>query len=155
MKSPIRLLRVAYWFGAVFDGAMLIPLLLRRAAASMLGLDRFAPGADYRYAAAVAAALMAGWTALLVWGVLRPVERRGVLLLTACPVVFGLIAAGIYAVVSGLVRLPYMLPIFAFQAVGCALFITAYARAAAFERTAAGADRHSVSGAIGHGQAGA
>lgn len=72
----------------------------------MLGIRAFTPAPDFRDAAAIGAALMAGWTALLVWGVLRPVERRGVLLLAAFPVVLGLIAAGIYAVAGGLVGVP-------------------------------------------------
>jgi hypothetical protein len=148
MNDPTRLLRVAYWFGAIFDGAMIVPLLLPRVAAAMFGIEAFAPGADYRYATAVGAALMAGWTALLVWGVLRPVERRGVLLLTACPVVFGLIAAGAYAVGSGLVGLPAMAPTLVFQVGGCALFITAYRRAAVFARAAEG-DVHRMGAAAG------
>jgi hypothetical protein len=136
MNDPTRLLLVAYWFGAILDGAMVVPLLVPRIAAAMLGLVGFAPTPDFRYAAAVGAALMAGWTALLVWGALRPLDRRGILLLTACPVVVGLIAAGIYAVASGLVRLPLMVPMFAFQVGGCALFVTAYLRGSAFARGA-------------------
>lgn len=127
--TPPSGLRFAYWFGAVFDGAMLVPLLFPAAAGAMLGLDRFEPGADYRYAAFLGAALMAGWTALLIWGGQQPVERRGVLLLTAVPVVVGLAGAGAYAVASDLVRVPFMLPVFVCQAVGCAIFVSAYMRA--------------------------
>jgi hypothetical protein len=140
MKSPTRLLRLSYWIGAVFDGAVLVPLLVPAAAKAMFGLDSFAPGSDYRYATAVGAALMAGWTALLLWADRRPVERRGVLLLTVCPVVLGLIAAGVYAVGSGFVRLPYLLPVFASQVGVCALYLVAYRRAAAFERATASDD---------------
>jgi hypothetical protein len=49
-------------------------------------------------------------------------------------VVVGLIAAGIYAVASGLVRLPLMAPMFAFQLGGCVLFVTAYLRGSVFAR---------------------
>ena len=129
MRNRVAFLRFAYWFGAIFDGLMVVPLLIPSAAAAMLGVSDFHPGPDYRYAAAVAAALMAGWTALLVWGVIRPVERRGVLMLTAVPVVVGLVAAGGYAVSARFVSLPYMLPIFAFQAAGIAVFLSAYALA--------------------------
>ena len=40
-------------------------------------------GADYRLAMYVAAMFMAGWTVLLAWGSLKPLERRGLLLITA------------------------------------------------------------------------
>lgn len=40
-------------------------------------------GQDYRLAMYVAAMFMAGWSVLLAWGALKPVERRGLLLITA------------------------------------------------------------------------
>lgn len=126
MGRRLAYVRFAYWFGAIFDGAMVVPLLVPSVAGAMLGIARFSPGVDFRYASMVGAALMAGWTALLLWGVMRPVERRGVLLLTAAPVVVGLIASGAYAVSAGLVALPYMMPIFISQATGVAVFTTAY-----------------------------
>ncbi|WP_433229674.1 hypothetical protein [Actinomadura formosensis] len=134
MNRVPRLLHAAYWIGAVADALALIPLLVPKAAEVMLGLDGFAPGSDYRYAAGIAAALMAGWTVLLVWADRRPVERRGVLLLTVCPVLIGLIASGGYAVHSGLTRLPYLAPVFVFQIGASVLFVVAYLRARAAER---------------------
>jgi hypothetical protein len=66
-----------------------MPLLVPSVAGAMLGVDRFTPNADYRYVAGLCAALMAGWTALLIWADRDPVARRGILLLTVCPVVLG------------------------------------------------------------------
>jgi hypothetical protein len=122
-------LRFAYWFGAALDGVMVVPLCFPPVAGAMLGVVGFAPGPDYRYAAYVAASLMAGWTALLVWGAREPIARRGVLLLTALPVVVGLAAAGGYAVVVGLVRMPFMAPVLVVQALVCAILVSSYARA--------------------------
>jgi hypothetical protein len=141
MKSPARLLHAAYRIGAAADGATLVPLLVPKAAAAMLGISRFAPGPDYRYATAVGTALMAGWTALLLWADREPLQRRGILLLTVCPVLMGLIAAGGYAIGSGLVRWPHLLPVFAFQVAVSALYIAAFLRARAFEHATAPADR--------------
>lgn len=141
MNDPRRLLRASYRIGAVVDAAALVTLLVPSAAAAMLGIHRFTPGADYRYAAGVGAALMAGWTVLLIWADRRPVERCGVLLLTVCPVLIGLIAAGGYAVGSGLVRLPYLLPVFTVQIGICVLFITAHRRATAFQRSGMPSDQ--------------
>ena len=116
------------------DAAMVVPLLAPAVAAAMLGIDGFAPGADYRYVAGMCAALMAGWTVLLVWADRDPVARRGVLLVTVCPVVLGLAAAGGYAWQSGLVRALYLAPILVVQFGVCVLFLVAYRRAAAMAR---------------------
>lgn len=126
MSNRLRFVRGTYWFGVIFDGAMVAPMLSPALGAQMLGLGEFNPGADYKYAIGLAAALMAGWTALLAWGLFDPVARRGVLLLTAFPVVAGLFTAGVYAVTVGFVPLAFMLPIFASQVLGIGLFVAAY-----------------------------
>lgn len=131
MTESQGILRLAYLAGAVVDAAMVVPLLVPGVAAAMLGLHGFAPAPDYRYAAALCAALMAGWTALLVWASRAPVDRRGVLLLTVCPVLLGLVAAGGYAITSGLVRIGYMVPILVVQLGLTVLFLSAYRRARA------------------------
>ncbi|CQD19761.1 hypothetical protein BN1232_04663 [Mycobacterium lentiflavum] len=131
------LLHCAYWTGAVVDAAMVIPLLVPGVAAAMLGVNPFAPGADYRYVAGLSAALMAGWAALLVWADREPVARRGILLLTVCPVVLGLAAAGGYAMASGLVRPVHMVPTLALQLGIAVMFLAAYRRAGALAREAA------------------
>ncbi len=129
-----RLLHLAYWIGAVVDAATVLPLLIPSVAGAMLGVDRFAPNAEYRYVAGLCAALMAGWTAVLIWADRDPVARRGILLLTVCPVVLGLAAAGVYAMQSGLVRPVYIAPIFAVQFAVIVLFIAAYWRARTLAR---------------------
>lgn len=131
MTESQGILRLAYLAGAVVDAAMVVPLLVPGVAAAMLGLHGFAPAPDYRYAAALCAALMAGWTALLVWASRAPVDRRGVLLLTVCPVLLGLVAAGGYAITSALVRIGYMVPILVVQLGLTVLFLSAYRRARA------------------------
>ena len=131
MKGSRRLLHLAYRTGAVVDAAMVVPLLAPSVAAAMLGINGFAPGADYRYVAGLCAALMAGWTVLLVWADRDPVARRGVLLITVCPVVLGLAAAGGYALRSGLVRPLHLAPTLAVQVAVIVLFLAAYRRAGA------------------------
>ena len=113
---------------------MVVPLLMPRVAATILGIDGSAPGADYRYAAGQCAALMVGWTALLVWADRDPVARRGVLLLAVLPVVIGEAAAGGCAVTSGLVRPVYLAPTWTFQVVVSVLFLAACQRARTLAR---------------------
>lgn len=122
----VRLLRTAYWYGIVVDGLSLIPMLSPGAGAAIFGIDGFSPGPDYRYAIYLGSALMAGWTLLLWWADRRPVERRGVLLLTAVPVCPGLLAAAVYAGASGLVDFAHLVPMLVLPLFAIALFLVAY-----------------------------
>jgi len=74
----------------------------------------------------IGVSLMLGWTALLIWADRKPIERRAVLLLTVCPVVIGLVAAGVYAVGAGLITAGNMAPTWILQAVLVATFTYAY-----------------------------
>ena len=40
-------------------------------------------GTDYQFAMYIGTMFMFGWTALLFWGYLKPLERRGLLIITA------------------------------------------------------------------------
>ena len=54
--------------------------------------------------------MMFGWTALLLWAYKRPLERKGVLLLTIFPVITGLMVTGIWAVVAGHFQIQKIVP---------------------------------------------
>jgi hypothetical protein len=109
---------------------MVVPLLVPSIAGRLFGIEAFSPGVDYRYATMIGASLMLGWTALLLWADRMPVERKAVLLLTVCPVVVGLVAAGAYAVAAGFVTAGHMAPTWAIQAAIVATFSYAYATTA-------------------------
>lgn len=100
MRNQIIWLRISYWIGAVADGFATYRMLF----------PKIAHGVEYRYALGLAASLMLGWTILLIWADRKPLERKGVLLLTAFPVVSGLLLAELYAVFSGIISLERMLP---------------------------------------------
>jgi hypothetical protein len=126
MNRSTSILRIAYWSGAVLDAAMLPPMLFPSIGAAMFGVIDFHPGPEYRYAMYVGASLMAGWTALLLWADRKPVERRGVILLTLLPVMAGLIGASIYAAYAGLLASVRILPMFILQFSVTALYLGAY-----------------------------
>jgi hypothetical protein len=86
MRKKILLLRICYWIGAVADAISATVMLLPTVGGSMYGILDFNPGYEYRYAMGLGASLMLGWTFLLIWADKKPVERRGVLLLTVFPV---------------------------------------------------------------------
>jgi hypothetical protein len=126
MRKKILLLRVCYWIGAVADAMSAIVMLLPKLGGSMYGISDFNPGYEYRYAMGLGASLMLGWTFLLMWADRKPVERKGVLLLTVFPVLFGLIISGIYAVATSLIPADRMVPTWIFQGLISGLYLFSY-----------------------------
>jgi hypothetical protein len=108
-KRKIMLLRISYWTGAVLDAIYLIPMLFPHLGGTYFGIKDFNPGGEFRYAMATGAALMLGWTVLLLWADRKPVERRGVLLLTIFPVKVCLDLASLYLLSYHLVTIEKML----------------------------------------------
>ncbi len=125
-SKAIKFLRVSYWVGAIFDALVIIPMLLPQVASIAFGIPNFNPGNDYGYAMYIAASLMLGWVSLLIWADRKPIERRGILLLTIFPVVTGLIISGVYAVTSNLISIDKMLPTWIVQGILVLLFGFSY-----------------------------
>lgn len=123
-----RLLRFAFLTGAVADAMALLPLLSPRFAQLLWGLDD--KSGSYRFAMGYAAALMLGWTALLLWASRRPLERRFVAALTIL-VICGLILTEVLAVRAGVLAVPRVAPTWGLQAALLVLFATAASRSAA------------------------
>ncbi len=119
-------LRISYWVGAILDGLWVIPMYFPSLGAKIYGIEGLAFGGDFRYALAIGAALMLGWTFLLLWADRRPVERRGVLLLTIFPVKVGLDLANIYLFVYGYATVQGMLPSWILSFLLYVLFIYSY-----------------------------
>ncbi|TAL35673.1 MAG: hypothetical protein EPN93_09440 [Spirochaetes bacterium] len=129
MKRSRAFIRACYWAGALADLIATAPLVSPRAASFMFGVDPSAATDAYFYVARVGASLMLGWTFLLAWGARRPIERRGVLLITVFPVLAGIITAGILAVASGFVMPERMIPTWIFQALITPAYIIAWVMA--------------------------
>lgn len=119
MARSATILRVAFLVGAVADALALIPMLFPSVATVLWGIEEQSPG--FHFASASAAALMLGWTALLLWAYRRPIERRAVAGLTIL-VVVGLAIAEIWAVSSSLIPVSRIVPIWALQVLLVALF---------------------------------
>jgi len=129
--------RATFWIGALFDALVAVGMLHPPLLAAALGVGPTPTAVDARAALAMAAALMVGWTALLLWGSLRPVERRGVLVLTVCPVIVGLALATLYAAWERYVPLSGAAGVWASQLLLAAIFLSGYRRASRLERRAA------------------
>lgn len=122
----VGFLRTCFWIGAVADLLATVPLLFPEVAKAMFGMQTAPDGNANLYVSRVAASLMLGWAFLLVWGSLKPVERRGVLLLTVVPALAGLLGASVLAVQSGFIDVMHMLPLWIFYALTIPLYATAY-----------------------------
>jgi hypothetical protein len=100
LSTAIRWLRVSYLVGAVSDGLIGILMLLP----SRMG------EAEFRYPMGLGASLMFGWVVLLLWANNKPMERKGVLIITIFPAITGLVATGIWAVQAGLFPMQKIVP---------------------------------------------
>ena len=125
--AGIRWLRVSYWVGAIADAIATVVMLVPELGRRVYGVSGLEVTADYRYAMGLGASLMFGWTVLLLWADRKPVERRGVLMITVL-VIFGLAGAGAYAVSSGLISFGNMVPTWVFQAFLAVLFTYSFVR---------------------------
>ena len=86
--------------GAVLDGLVAVVMLAPSLEALAWGFDEPVLDPGYRFAMNFGAALMIGWTALLVWAAAKPVDRRAVAPLTML-VVAGLMFAEFLGMASG------------------------------------------------------
>jgi hypothetical protein len=128
MKSndAVRWLRISYWAGAILDALAALSMLSPDLFAATNGLRDFHPGLEWRFAMGMGASLMLGWTALLLWADRKPLERKGVLLITVLPVVLGLAVNEIVAVRAGFLPIATTIPVWIAQAVITGLFIFSY-----------------------------
>jgi hypothetical protein len=98
----LMLLRISFWAGTIVDGFVAIQLLLPDFWAAFNGFTIHANSPELNDALGVGASLLIGWTALLLWADRKPVERRGVLLITAFPVILGVFINNLLGITSGL-----------------------------------------------------
>ena len=114
-----RWLRLAFAAGAITDALALLPMLFPTLANMMWGINETA--GSYRFAMGYGAALMLGWTGLLLWAFQKPVERKFVSILTIL-VICGFIVTEIIAVLYGWVTIGRMIPSWVMQIILLALF---------------------------------
>ncbi|MFZ1044019.1 MAG: hypothetical protein WCA79_21145 [Anaerolineales bacterium] len=125
MENKILFLRISYWAGAIFDVIAFLIMIFPSLFALNGGLINFHPGVEYRYAMGMGAPLMLGWTILLVWANRKPVERKGILLITLL-VVLGEVATEIFGVMTGFIAVSAMLLTWAIQFIVGVLFVFSY-----------------------------
>jgi len=99
LQSEILWARIAYWTGAIADLVVGIVVLFPTFIEWLLQLDEPMQGAGLVFSKYFGTLALA-WAFLLLWADRRPLERKGILLLTIFPVLVGLIASGVYAMIE-------------------------------------------------------
>ena len=97
-EHNVVILKTAFLIGAVADGVIAIEWFL-----ISLGLVDLpvhpsffvGSGQDFHFVLSIGGLFMMSWAFLLYWGSLRPIERRGVLLLTAAMLFIAILSDGI------------------------------------------------------------
>lgn len=121
-----RLLHAAFWIGAITDGLAAIIMIFPALRVYVFGSENFEITPATRYVLGMGATLMLGWTVLLLWGSLKPVERNGILIITIFPVITGIVVAQIYAVSSGYIEMNRMIPLWIHLALISSFFLFAF-----------------------------
>jgi hypothetical protein len=85
-KDKVVVLKTAFLIGAVADGVIAIEwFLISLGLLNMPVHPSFfvGSGQDFQYVLSIGGLFMMGWAFLLYWGSVQPIERRGILLITA------------------------------------------------------------------------
>ena len=121
-----KLLVISYWIGIVADAVATVLLFSPAIAKFVLQPQPFEISAAYLYITRIAGALMLGWTVLLFWAQLKPVERADILLITLFPVVTLLGVAAVLVAKSNQISFSSLLPMFILYFVVYCTFIPSY-----------------------------
>jgi hypothetical protein len=92
------MLRFVFILGALVDGAIAVSWFLIASGSRIPNIlnGYIGTGSDYQLAMYIGAMFMAGWTALLAWGAIKPIERRGLLLITSVLLLFSVIVEFVF-----------------------------------------------------------
>ena len=101
LQSKVRFVQSICWVGAGADAFWAIALLHPPFYGILTGRSDFQPDLTLRLSMSVGASLMAGWTFLLAWTAKKPIQRRGVMLITTFPALAGLGAVALVGSING------------------------------------------------------
>jgi hypothetical protein len=100
-QKRIQIMKTICWIGVAADALWTIALVFPQVYGLLTGSHDLQFSFPMRMVMGIAASLMAGWTLLLAWTAINPVERRMVMALTALPVVAGLLVVALIGIVIG------------------------------------------------------
>lgn len=101
VQTKIRAIQTVCWIGAAADALWSLALLSPRIYGILTARPHLQPDLFTRLTMAIGASVMLGWTLLLAWTAANPIERRAVMLITALPVLAGLLTIATIGFLSG------------------------------------------------------
>ncbi|UCB46505.1 MAG: hypothetical protein JSV25_03510 [Spirochaetota bacterium] len=102
-SNSLILLRVSYWIGAVLDLFVACSMVFPSLFSEIYGLKNIDGPSSLRAVMGMCASFMIGWSALLIWADRKPVERKGILVITVFPVIVGMAGSILHGVASGFI----------------------------------------------------
>ena len=127
-KKAILFIRICFWIGAITDALAALIMIFPSLRIYLFGDANYNLTVGLRYGLGLGGSLMLGWTIILIWGSIKPIERRDLLLMTIFPVITGIIIFQIYAVKVGYIALGKMLPIWIHLSIICTLYFISYVK---------------------------
>lgn len=130
MEKKIFWLQVANWTGVIADFIFGIILMFFPTIVQFIwGIESPIEGASLMWSKYFGL-LVFSWTFILFWANKKPMERKGIILITAWPVVSGIMGVQIFALIQGILYMNLMLSfLFAFQGFLVTLFTLSYLNA--------------------------
>ncbi len=95
MDRKVVFIRFTYWYGAILDLLVFLDMFISIIFEFSISIPIVSTDISYKYQTGTGAFLMLGWTVLLIWADRNPIQRKDVLLLTAIPVVVGIMVINI------------------------------------------------------------
>jgi len=96
MDKKVVFIRLVYWYGAILDFLVFLDMVMSIIFEFSLMMPNISTDLSYKYQTGTGAFLMLGWTLLLIWADRKPIERKDILILTAIPVVLGIMVINIF-----------------------------------------------------------
>ena len=122
----INLIRICFYLGAITDGLAFIVMLIPRIGTKLFGGNISRNNHDYRFSMGIGSSLMIGWTILLIWGSLKPIERSELLIITVFPVIAGIVTSTIYATKHHIIKINKIIPLWIHLGILSCLYIITY-----------------------------
>jgi len=124
MNKKMTIIKITLWWGIVADLfetiRMLSPQLFLKTTGVIATVDN-----SFRFALLYGAPVMLGWTILLFWTSIKPIERRGVFL-CLIPVIVAYCIIEIIGINTGILILNQTILTFIFQTILLSLTIISY-----------------------------
>lgn len=96
MNRKLIFIRFTYWYGAILDFLVFLDMMISIIFEFSFTIQNVSSDVSYKYQTGTGAFLMLGWTFVLIWADRKPIERKDILLITAIPVIVGLMIVNMF-----------------------------------------------------------